>query len=81
MIRATDLNMAPFGELDGAVVRSATPANVDTVVVDGRILKRNGELIGVVSDEVVAGAGAALHAVLKRTGGEFAPLTDTPRRY
>jgi cytosine/adenosine deaminase-related metal-dependent hydrolase len=81
MIRATDLNMAPFGELDGAVVRSATPANVDMVVADGRILKRNGELVGVDPDEIVAGAGAALHAIFKRAGGAFEPPTDTARRY
>ncbi len=81
MIRATDLNMAPFGELDGAVVRSATPANVDTVVADGRFLKRNGELIAIDIDEVVVGAGAALHAVLERAGGSFAPPTGSARRY
>jgi 5-methylthioadenosine/S-adenosylhomocysteine deaminase len=81
MLRATDLNMAPFGEIDGAVVRSATPGNVDTVIADGRILKRGGKLLAVDTDEVVADAGAALHAVLSRAGGAFAPSAATARQY
>ena len=81
MLRATDLNMAPFGEIDGAVVRSATPANVDTVIADGRILKRGGKLLEIDIDEVVADAGAALHAVLTRAGGAFAPSVPVARRY
>ena len=81
MIRATDLNMAPFGEVDGAVVRSATPANVDTVVADGRILKRRGKLVGIDMEQIVADAGVALHAILERAGGAFAPSTAVARRY
>jgi 5-methylthioadenosine/S-adenosylhomocysteine deaminase len=80
MIRATDINMAPLGEADGTVVRSATPANVDTVVADGRILKRGGKLLAVDTEKVVADAGASLHAVLTRASGAFAPSSVTPRR-
>ena len=81
MLRATDLNMAPFGEIDGAVVRSATPANVDMVVADGRILKRGGKLLTIDIDEIISDASAALHAVLTRAGGVFAPSTTIARRY
>ena len=81
LLRATDLNLAPFGEIDGAVVRSATPANVDTVITDCRILKREGKLLAIDIDEVVADAGAALHAVLTRAGSAFAPSVPIARRY
>jgi cytosine/adenosine deaminase-related metal-dependent hydrolase len=81
MLRATDLNMVPFGEIDGAVVRSATLGNVDTVIADGRILKRGGKLLVVDTDEVVTDAGAALHAALSRAGGAFAPSTATARQF
>src|SRR5262249_42535977 len=37
LVRTTDLNMAPLGDPVTAIVRSAQPHNVDTVVVDGRI--------------------------------------------
>lgn len=81
MIRMTDINMAPFGELEAAVVRSATPANVDTVIVDGRILKRNGKLTSINVDKVVASASNTLHSVLSRAGENFAPSTTIPRPY
>src|SRR5262249_58265010 len=44
MIRANDINVAPLAHIETAVVQSATPANVDTVLVDGRIVKRHGKL-------------------------------------
>ena len=45
LIRTTDLNIAPLAQIETTVVMSATPANVDTVMVDGRILKRHGQLL------------------------------------
>jgi 5-methylthioadenosine/S-adenosylhomocysteine deaminase len=35
------------------VVQSAQPANVDTVVIDGRILKRHGRLTAIDTDKLV----------------------------
>ena len=53
------------------LVTAAQPSNVDTVVVDGRILKRNGRLTHLNSDQIVREAGVALAAVRKRgDGGE-----------
>jgi cytosine/adenosine deaminase-related metal-dependent hydrolase len=42
LIRTTDVNMAPVGDPFEALVALAQPGNVDTVVVDGRILRRQG---------------------------------------
>ena len=42
LIRGNDLNLAPVANIETSVVQSATPANVDTVLVDGRIVKRGG---------------------------------------
>lgn len=44
LVRTDALNMAPFTEPVHMIVQSAHPNNVDTVVVDGRILKRHGQL-------------------------------------
>jgi len=43
LVRATDPNMAPIGDPYDALVQLARPTNVDTVVVDGRILRRGGQ--------------------------------------
>ncbi|MBB4916336.1 cytosine/adenosine deaminase-related metal-dependent hydrolase [Streptosporangium saharense] len=44
MLRAGDLGLAPVHDPVGAVVTAAGPANVDTVLVAGRVVKRDGRL-------------------------------------
>jgi cytosine/adenosine deaminase-related metal-dependent hydrolase len=48
------------------LVEAAEPSNVDTVVVDGRILKRHGKLTAIDARRVVNEAAAARAALLKR---------------
>ena len=43
------------------------PENIDTVVVDGRILKRGGKLVSLDTANVIAEARAALAGVRERT--------------
>ena len=43
LVRTTDLNMAPVTDPYEAVVSFGLPANVDTVLIDGRILRRAGK--------------------------------------
>jgi cytosine/adenosine deaminase-related metal-dependent hydrolase len=66
LVRTTDLNMAPLGDPITAIVRSAQPYNVDTVVVDGRILKQAGRLTALDPGEIVANATASLAALKRR---------------
>ena len=47
MIRTTDLNMAPAPTRTTRSCSRASPPNVDTVMVDGRILVRDGKLTAV----------------------------------
>jgi cytosine/adenosine deaminase-related metal-dependent hydrolase len=44
LVRTDAINMAPMADPVRMVVQAAQPANVDTVMVDGRILKRAGKL-------------------------------------
>ena len=44
MIDTRAANLGVFGDPAVMLVTAAQPANVDTVVVDGRILKRDGKL-------------------------------------
>lgn len=73
LIRTAALNLAPVVDPAVALVHAAGPANVDTVIVDGRVLKRHGHLTEVDSAEVVAEAEAALRRVCARAG--FTPPT------
>lgn len=72
LVRTTDLNMAPLGEAHSALARVATPANVDTVIIDGRMLKRGGRLIGIDAAAVAREAEETLQALRQRAGGEWA---------
>ncbi len=69
MVRADALNIAPFTDAPNMIAFAAQPANVDTVVVDGRVLKRDGRLTALDSREVVKEASAAFERVLARAGG------------
>lgn len=73
LIRATDLNVAPLADPESTIVRSTTPANVDTVLVDGRILKRGGQLTAHDVERIVRDASASAHAVRTRAGGRLHP--------
>src|SRR5688572_13162088 len=47
MLRADRLNVMPMNNAVGAVVTSMGPQNVDTVLIGGKVMKRNGQLVGV----------------------------------
>lgn len=60
LVRAADPNTAPAGDPAALVLHAATPANVETVVADGRILKDGGALVAVDVPRLVAAAEATL---------------------
>jgi 5-methylthioadenosine/S-adenosylhomocysteine deaminase len=66
LVRVDHVGTAPFTDPTNTVALAASAANVDTVVADGRILKRGGRLTTVDPGEVVAATGAALSALLAR---------------
>ena len=46
LLRTDRLNVMPMNNAVGAVVTSMGPQNVDTVLIGGRVKKRNGQLVG-----------------------------------
>jgi 5-methylthioadenosine/S-adenosylhomocysteine deaminase len=68
MVNTRSVNLGVFGDPAHMLVTAAEPANVDTVVVDGRILKRNGKLTAMNVDQIVQEASAANLALRKRAG-------------
>ena len=47
LLRTDLLNVMPMNNAVGAVVTSMGPQNVDTVLIGGKVMKRNGQLVGV----------------------------------
>ena len=47
LLRTDRLNVMPMNNAVGAVVTSMGPQNVDTVLIAGKVVKRNGQLVGV----------------------------------
>jgi cytosine/adenosine deaminase-related metal-dependent hydrolase len=66
MVSTRDVNLGVFGDPAHMLVTAAQPSNVDTVVVDGRILKRGGKLTAMNTNQIVVEAAAANVALRKR---------------
>ncbi len=52
LLRATDFNLWPLSNLEPAVIAGAHGANVDTVLVEGDVVKTSGSLVGVDIDVI-----------------------------
>ena len=73
MLRTDRINVIPLNDPIAAVAELMDTSNIDTVIVKGRVLKRNGQLAGVdlnrISKMVTASRDYVLAAADKRTGG------------
>jgi hypothetical protein len=58
--------MAPMGDPFEALVSLAQPRNIDTVVVDGRILRRKGEFTALDHEQVIRDAAQSAAALRER---------------
>jgi cytosine/adenosine deaminase-related metal-dependent hydrolase len=67
MVSTDALNMAPYTDPATMLIESTMPENVDTVVVDGRILKQGGKLTAIETGEVIRAAQSSFNEVRKRT--------------
>jgi 5-methylthioadenosine/S-adenosylhomocysteine deaminase len=59
LVRTTDTNLAAAGDPYETIVSLAMPANVDTVIVDGRVLRRAGKFTALDHGKIVAEAQEA----------------------
>ncbi len=74
MVRMNDLNMIHCGDPVEVLVLSGLPQNVDTVVIDGRILKRGGRLLTVDADQIAAETRSSLGHMLDAAGWKMPSL-------
>ncbi len=63
LVRTIDTNMAPAGDPYEAIVSLGLPTNVDTVIVDGRVLRRAGKFTAFDHARIVAEAREAAVAL------------------
>ena len=68
MVDTRAVNLAVLTEPAHLLVEAAQPANVDTVMIDGRIVKRGGRLTSIDVGEVVDAARRAYDGVRRRSG-------------
>ncbi|HEX3511298.1 MAG TPA: amidohydrolase family protein [Solirubrobacteraceae bacterium] len=76
VVGGSRLNMVPMADPVGCLVAQAQASNVEHVLVAGRFVKREGELVGVDLARAAALAADASEAVLRRVsdaGGELLP--------
>jgi 5-methylthioadenosine/S-adenosylhomocysteine deaminase len=66
LVSIREPNLGVFADPAHMLVSAAQPANIDTVMVDGRILKRGGKLTTLDTDAITHEANAALAAVRQR---------------
>jgi len=74
LIDPATLNFTPLNEFVAQLVFCAQPRNVDTVIIDGRILKRAGKLVGIDSEEIMMKCRAATHRLLAAGQVSHQPL-------
>ena len=60
MLATERLNMGVFTDPAHMVIESTQPENVDTVIVDGRILKRDGKLTALSTSAILKSASSSL---------------------
>jgi len=71
LVRMTDLNMTPCGDPVDVLVLCGLPHNVDTVMVDGRILKRGGRLVAAEPEQIAAEAHDSVRHLLRAAGWDL----------
>jgi 5-methylthioadenosine/S-adenosylhomocysteine deaminase len=77
LLRADTMNTAPISDMLSAVVLNMDARNVDTVMVAGHIVKRDGQMLGIDRDQLVARLYAARDRVFKASN---TPLASTEHR-
>lgn len=66
MIQTNVITMGVFTDPTHMVVEAVEPSNIDTVMIDGRILKRNGKFTALIAEQIIDDAVATRERVEKR---------------
>lgn len=66
LLNANHLNMAPVTDPVMSIIMHANSSNVDTVLINGKIKKRGGHLVGVDIDQMIRDLESINHFLLKK---------------
>ena len=66
LVRATDANMLPVEDVPTSLALSGEPGNVDSVIIDGRIMIRQGKFTTLKLQNILQDADAAAHELRAR---------------
>jgi cytosine/adenosine deaminase-related metal-dependent hydrolase len=66
LIRTSDPNLVMMGDPYDALVTMAEPANIDTVIIDGRILRHKGQFTALDQDQIVKEAWQTVEGLRAR---------------
>lgn len=69
LVRTDDINVVPADDPVAALVTSADVSNIDTVLVDGKVVKRHGKLVNVDVRQIGNQARAARQHVMAAVSG------------
>jgi len=78
MLRTDLPNVLPFNNAYGAIVAHMDTSNVDTVIVAGKVMKRNGKLVGFDMDRIAGMADRSRNYIVGKVGWPRSVL-DTSR--
>ena len=78
MLRTDLPNVLPFNNAYGAIVAHMDTSNVDTVIVAGKVMKRNGKLVGFDMDRIAGMAERSRNYIVGKVGWPRSVL-DTSR--
>jgi 5-methylthioadenosine/S-adenosylhomocysteine deaminase len=76
LVRTDELNIAPLANIETTIVQSGNPTNVDTVLVDGRIMKRHGKLLHFDVPAIIKRAESSALRIRHAAGGDLKPISD-----
>ena len=68
LVGADALSTAPARDATAMIVRAARPDNVDLVMIDGVVLKRDGNLVQVDAESVIAEADSRISRLRAQAG-------------
>ncbi|KAJ5181232.1 Metallo-dependent hydrolase [Penicillium cf. griseofulvum] len=66
--------LTPAADPLGTILTHSTGADIDTVMVDGEVRKRNGQLVGVDVDQIRADAATGFQRIVERLGDMQPPM-------
>jgi cytosine/adenosine deaminase-related metal-dependent hydrolase len=68
LVRGGEIHSQPLNDVTHALVQSVQASDVDTVVIDGRFLKRHGRLTAIDVERVVREAAMTISRVRSQLG-------------